>query len=149
MKNYNLVILIILVSTLISGCSVMLPYNDSFDCPQMENGQCVSVVNAYKDAVNANNKDIQLEPAHQEKVELDFKREDLRIELINKYIATENKTQATRTPAIIMELLIMPYQTDFNSLASERTIWLTVQEETWIWTKNTNSNKAEIGASIK
>lgn len=50
--TYSLRILFIAAVCLTSGCA-MLPYKDTFDCPQMEVGMCVSVSDAHTYALGA------------------------------------------------------------------------------------------------
>jgi len=51
--NYSLKTMLILVLCLTSGCASLLPYKDTYDCPQMEQGKCVSVGAAHEYALNA------------------------------------------------------------------------------------------------
>lgn len=44
-----------------------------------------------------------------------------------------SNTVPIRQPDAIMELHIMPYRTNFGALASERVIWVVVQEGEWTW----------------
>ena len=48
--NLNLPLLVALAMTSLTGCAVM-PYKDTFDCPQQANGRCVSVSQAHELAV--------------------------------------------------------------------------------------------------
>jgi conjugal transfer pilus assembly protein TraV len=48
-----LTILVSLLFALFSGCSAIVsPYNSQFQCPETDNGKCVSVQTAYKESID-------------------------------------------------------------------------------------------------
>ena len=142
----------------LTGCAVM-PYNDSFECPRQENGQCVSVTQAHELAIKGN------PPVPAPKADDGSKKEStatgrvptaadheqnaLRLELLTEYVKG-NKTPAVRTPPVIMETIIMPYQTGFGTLAGERTLWIPVEDATWVWPDQFDGkDHSQIGAITK
>jgi hypothetical protein len=46
--TFKIELVLLAVICMSSGCAKMLPYSDTYACPQMENGQCVSVEAAYE-----------------------------------------------------------------------------------------------------
>ncbi len=193
---------------ILPGCA-MLPYKETFDCPQQERGRCVSVNEAHRlsgdaeqrpetaiarewelalekfqtavdsgveDDIAARQKDLvalftparseefeaalgqyrkaaslkdhdavasaeaKLKSLHaaavtavsQSRIDAEVARTELRQELLGNY-ARGQKAPAVRTPPVIMETHILPFQTQFGTLAGERTIWVTVEEAEWVW----------------
>lgn len=144
--------------TSLSGCAVM-PYTDTFDCPQRENGQCVSVTQAHELAVKgpvaeplqkAGENPKQESPASvPTPTEADREQNALRLELLTEY-AKGNKAPAVRTLPVIMETVILPYQTGFGTLAGERTLWVPVEDANWVWPDRFDGkDRPEIGAITK
>lgn len=202
---------------LMPGCA-MLPYKDTFDCPQQERGQCVSVSTAhrlssgteghsealiardleaalikfqtavnsgvekdiaerqkelvkllapvqseefaaalkqYREAVKIQDKqavasaEAKLKALHasavaaisQSRIDAEIARTELRQEFLGRYAAGQ-KAPAVRTPPVIMETYIMPYQTEFGTLVGEGTIWVTVEEAEWVWPDTASSSDA-------
>ncbi len=75
--------------------------------------------------------------------------ETARQELLGKY-AQGQKSQAVLMPPVVMELYILPYQTEFNTLAGERTMWVTVEPARWVWPdKFTGAQGEEIGSTVR
>ena len=60
-----------------------------------------------------------------------------------------SNTVPVRQPDTIMELHIMPYRTSFGALASERVIWVVVQEGEWTWatSEGKRSARPKLGAT--
>jgi hypothetical protein len=226
-------ILLLAVACMSSGCASMLPYGDSYDCPQMEKGQCVSVESAHayaltgsmpgsgsgvsaaasrdalgdaiekyrKSVVKGNAEDIELsreellrligpdqadafaealerfkkavkagEPGKVSDAEKTLREiheravvhardsarleyavagEAIRREFLGKY-AQGQRTPAVLMPPVIMETHILPYQTEFNTLAGERTMWIPVEPARWTWPDKFNGGKVdEIGSAAR
>lgn len=226
-------LLMLVMLCMSSGCATMMPYGDSYDCPQMEKGQCVSVeaahahalgesaygsggsvsaaasqealgdaIDNYKKAVvKENPEDIEMrqkellriispgqadefaealerfkaaikakEPGkvtdaekrlhdiHDRAVaiardsamlEYNISSEATRQEFLGKY-ADGQRTPAVLMPPVIMETHILPYQTDFNTLAGERTLWIPVEPSRWTWPDKFNSGRGEeIGSTVR
>jgi hypothetical protein len=202
------ILLCLSVFLILPGCA-MLPYKDTFDCPQQERGRCVSVNEAHRlsgdaeqrpatviarelelalekfqaavqsgveDDIAARHKDLvalftpaqseefeaalgqyrkaarlkdknavasaeaalkslhtsALTAAGQSRIDAEIAGTELRQELLGSY-ARGKKAPAVKTPPVIMETHILPFQTDFGTLAGERTIWVTVEEAEWVW----------------
>lgn len=215
------------VICLSSGCARMLPYGDSYDCPQMEQGQCVSVEAAHayaltgsRGAPSAAREDLdaaiekyrkavmkgqagdielsreellrlispeqadafaealerfrqavmakepgktadaerQLRTIHMiavasardsARLEYAISSEATRQEFLGKY-AQGQKAPAVLMPPVIMETHILPYQTEFNTLAGERTMWIPVEQARWTWPDKFNGGRNdEIGSASR
>ena len=158
--NLNLPLLVALAMTSITGCAVM-PYKDTFDCPQQANGRCVSVSQAHELAVKgdpsatgtlqkAGDSPKQESPAPaQASTEADREQSALRLELLTEYVKG-NKAPAVPTSPVIMETVILPYQTWFGTLAGERTLWVPVEDAKWVWPDQFDAKAhSEIGSITK
>lgn len=155
----QLVLLAALVLTSLTGCAVM-PYKDVFECPQQENGRCVSVTQAHEFAIkdplteqfqnageNSSQENSAPDPAL---TAADLEQNALRLELLTEYVKGGNKAPAVRVPSVIMETVIMPYQTGFGTLAGERMLWVQVEDAKWVWPDQFDGkDRPEIGAITK
>ena len=82
-------------------------------------------------------------------LEADLRGEDIRREYLGQY-AQGQKAPAVRTPPVIMETYILPYQTEFGTLAGERTLWITVEDAEWVWPDRAASKaRNEIGSTVR
>lgn len=204
-------LLLLALVCILPGCAT-LPWKDTFECPQMERGQCVSVDTAHRiskdgpmtgeqaaeysreldsaitayqvavrtgtpeevkkrqeallsiiipshsedfnkalgefqSAVKSGKKEAVLEAeqrlralyesvldqVNRSQIDYEIQRNDIRQEYLGRY-AQGQKAPAIRTPPVIMETHILPYQTESGTLAGERTLWIPVEEPTWVWT---------------
>lgn len=183
--------IICLVAALMLGGCASMPYNDSFNCPQMENGKCTSVENAHGEAVAKNSgvtppndrpdkrpadfdkalrayqeaakqgdakamaaaeKDLQAlyassaaDGQRAEQLDQIVTEEDTRLGFLGAY-AQGQRMPGVRKPATLMETYILPYQTPSGMLAGERTLWIPVEDATWVWSDKFSGRSA--GASI-
>ena len=205
------ILLLLAVVCVLPGCAT-LPWKDTFECPQMERGQCVSVdaahriskdepmtreqaaeysreldiaISSYQAAVRTGTpEDVKkrqealmaiiipshaedfnkalaefqsavksgkkntvmeaeqrlralyesvLEQVNRSQIDYEIQRNEIRQEYLGRY-AQGQKAPAIRTPPVIMETHILPYQTESGTLAGERTLWIPVEEPTWVWT---------------
>lgn len=230
---YRLTILLAAVLCLASGCATMMPYGDTYDCPQKEKGSCVSVEAAHDYAVSGSfpavmgraapaasdtelgsaiekyrkailkgkNEDIEktqkellqiispnqvdefaealeqfkaalkgkdnakvtkaeskLHGIHARAVanarddarlEYNISNESTRQEFLGRY-AHGQRSPAVLMPPIIMETHILPYQTEFDTLAGERTMWIPVEPARWTWPDKFSGGRGdEIGSATK
>ncbi len=208
--NCKTLLLLALVG-LLPGCATF-PWNDTFECPQMERGQCVSVdtahrlsrggpmtkkqaaeysreldsaitsyqaavrtgtpeevkkrqdallaiiipshsedfnqaLNEFQSAVKSGKQEAVLgaeqrlralyesvlDQVNRSQIDYEIQRNEIRQEYLGRY-AQGQKAPAIRTPPVIMETHILPYQTESGTLAGERTLWIPVEEPTWVWT---------------
>ena len=54
------------------------------------------------------------------------------------------------TSPVIMETVILPYQTWFGTLAGERTLWVPVEDAKWVWPDQFDAKAhSEIGSITK
>ncbi len=67
-----------------------------------------------------------------EQLEQIVTEEETRRAFLGAY-ADGQRMPGVRKPATLMETYILPYQTTEGALASERTIWIPVEEATWVW----------------
>ena len=204
-------LLLLALVCILPGCAT-LPWKDTFECPQMERGQCVSVdaahrisrdgpmtkeqaaqysreldaaiaayqaavragtaeevkkyqdallaiiipshsedfnkaLNEFQSAVKSGKKDAVLEAeqrlrtlyesvldqVNRSQIDYEIQRNEIRREYLGRY-AQGQKAPAIRTPPVIMETHILPYQTESGTLAGERTLWIPVEEPSWVWT---------------
>lgn len=231
--NYKIKLLLMAALCLSSGCAKMMPYGDTYDCPQMEKGQCASVESAhayaltvshqgssqagqipasqgalgtaiekyrkavvkgkaedieqrqnellqlinpgqtgeftqaleqFKEAVKArkagkvSEAETRLHEIHAKAVanarytarlEYNISSEATRQEFLGRY-AEGQRTQAILVPPVIMETHILPYQTEFNTLAGERTMWIPVEPSRWTWPDRFNGGETEeIGGTVR
>lgn len=231
--TFKIKLLLLAALCMSSGCAKMLPYGDTYACPQMEKGQCVSVEAAhahalggtvpgtgnpgsatasqvalgdaiekyrkavvkgkaveieqrqnellqiinpgqvnefaqaleqFREAVKAReiNKTSQAERRLHEiharavanardtaRLEYNISSEATRQEFLGKY-AQGQRTPAVLVPPVIMETHILPYQTEFNTLAGERTMWIPVEPSRWTWPDTFNGGKGEeIGSTVR
>ena len=218
------ILLLLAVACVLPGCAT-LPWNDTFECPQMERGQCVSVDTAHRmskggpmtkeqaaeysreldsaitsyqaavrtgtpeevkkrqeallgiiipshsedfnkaltefqSAVKSGKKDAVLEAeqrlralyesvleqVNRSQIDYEIQRNEIRQVYLGRY-AQGQKAPAIRTPPVIMETHILPYQTESGTLAGERTLWIPVEEPTWVWTDSfPGANGSDVGA---
>jgi hypothetical protein len=216
-----------------SGCAAMMPYGDTYDCPQTEKGQCISVEKAHEyalagitpgygntgsepasreelgDAIEGYRKAVlkgkveEIEERQNEllriinpvqanefaqaldqfkeavkageatkifeaerrlheihtravadardraRLEHNISGETMRQEFLGRY-AQGRKTPAVLMPPVIMETHILPYQTEFNTLAGERTLWIPVEPARWTWPDKFNGGRSEeIGGTVR
>ena len=230
--NYSIRLLLLLAVCFSSGCAAMLPYGDTYDCPQMEKGQCVSVESAhdyavsgtspvvrgdlpvvrdaalagaiekykkavlkgkaeeieksrrellgfinpgqateftealqqYRTAIKSNEKakiteaEQRLHAIHagalaaardDARLEHSISSESTRQEMLGRY-AQGQRNQAVLMPPVIMETYILPYQTEFKTLAGERTMWVEVEPARWTWPDRFSGGKGvDIGATTR
>ena len=229
--NYSLKIALLLILCFTSGCASLMPYKDSYDCPQMEQGQCVSVSAAHEHALNAEpgspgkkGAAVSPDPALAKAIEnyrkavvagkpadIDTRQTELlriinpgqagefsqaliefrdavksgknekateaesklhgiharaiagarenvllehsmsseatRHEFLGRY-AQGQRAPAVMMPPVVMETYILPYQTEFGTLAGERTLWIMVEDPKWVWPDAQSSRQgADIGST--
>lgn len=85
----------------------------------------------------------------QASTEADREQSALRLELLTEYVKG-NKAPAVRTSPVIMETVILPYQTWFGTLAGERTLWVPVEDAKWVWPDQFDAKAhSEIGSITK
>lgn len=83
------------------------------------------------------------------RLEYTISSEATRQEFLGKY-AEGQRTPAILVPPVIMETHILPYQTEFNTLAGERTMWIPVEPSRWTWPDKFNGGKTEeIGGTVR
>lgn len=74
----------------------------------------------------------------------DIRRDNMQLEMLSKYAAGAY-SNVVYLPPVVMETLIMPYQTDSGTLAAERILYVPVEESKWIWGKNSASANKNVG----
>lgn len=132
---------ILAAGLLLSGCAVLNPYEDSFQCPNTEDGLCVDLPTAYDIATG----DVKVtEEEKGRKNIITFERtagEETTSASETEYKASLYKElkgllDQPATPMIkppkIMRVLIMPYKDTTGALMMSRHIYLMLDEPTWV-----------------
>ncbi|MEM3580389.1 MAG: TraV family lipoprotein [Candidatus Bathyarchaeia archaeon] len=123
------------ISVFTFGCaSVMNPYSEKFTCPQMEEGKCVSIGQAYQESVTG--KPITLEEQKKEKPQSEYSpvEEVYRDALFTKLsqLLKEPRTPLLAPPKIV-RVMILPYQdATGKEFYSARYVYVLVEEPQWI-----------------
>jgi conjugal transfer pilus assembly protein TraV len=128
-----------------AGCGgIFNPYKSEFDCPMRDKGECVSVPEAYSEAVSrmprdANNKssrystrkpDASSSTADPEQINpRDIYQQEMAKKLTS-YIRQPNTPFIS--PPTVMRTLILPYKASSKDLYSERYIYIVVDEPQWV-----------------
>ena len=64
---------------------------------------------------------------------VDMQERVTRLAAMQAVVEGGSNTTPVRQPDTVMELHVMPYKTSFGALASERVMWVVVQEGQWTW----------------
>jgi conjugal transfer pilus assembly protein TraV len=127
-----------LAALLLCGCSTVLnPYQSSFNCPETENGKCVSVQTAYRESLNPLVKGEGGErpdcaKGAQQKIASSGEN-DYRAALLSRL---SGLLRAPETPMVapprVMRVLLLPYKGDGGELFMPRYAYLFLESPTWI-----------------
>lgn len=85
---------------------------------------------------------------HAERLEAIVTEEKTRLGFLGAY-ALGQRSPGVRKPATLMETYILPYQTHTGALAGERTLWIPVEEATWVWPDSFGDNKGSTLGDVK
>lgn len=135
MKKYSMPVL----GFLLCGCSTVLnPYRSSFNCPETENGKCVSVQSAYRESLNPLVKgdgdgcpDCGKEkPAD---TAASAEEQEYRAALLSRLtgLLREPETPMVAPPQVL-RVLLMPYKGDGGELFMPRYAYFFVDRPSWI-----------------
>jgi len=140
-------ILIIVFSFIVSGCSAFGVYDDTFSCPNSYNGRCIGVDGAYKLSLEGkdnaeNDPDIQKENKGK-KAPKDEGAETLEREGVahtsykeSLFKKMNNLLKEPDTPVVappqVMRMVLLPYKGDANELYMLRHVYFFVDEPKWI-----------------
>ncbi|MRR34709.1 hypothetical protein EG829_08425 [bacterium] len=135
MKKYSMPVL----GFLLCGCSTVLnPYQSSFNCPETENGKCVSVQTAYRESLNplVKNEGEGCADCGKEKlVERVASPEEqgYRAALLSRLtgLLREPETPMVAPPQV-MRVLLLPYKGDGGELFMPRYAYFFVDRPSWI-----------------
>ncbi len=122
---------------LLSGCSLLNPYESSFSCPETGAGKCVSVQSAYQEAtarVAETTSDTIAENATPEIRERTGSAENrYRAALLDTFtgLLKEPVTPVVAPPKT-MRVLILPYTGQDNELNMVRYVYFFVDEPRWL-----------------
>lgn len=128
---------LLVLLTLVSGCSVFMPYDSNFSCPSKFNGKCVSIQGAYSDSLAGNDKETQsarqesgnVAPAitKEESAHLTYKES-----LYKRFdgLLKEPKMPIVLPPQV-MRVLLLPYKGEGNELYMLRYVYFFVDEAKW------------------
>ena len=122
---------------LLSGCSLLNPYESSFSCPETGVGNCVSVRSAYQEStlpLTATTSDIPAEnpmPGNRERTVSAENR--YRAALLDTFtgLLKEPVTPVVAPPKT-MRVLILPYTGQDNELNMLRYVYFFVDEPRWL-----------------
>lgn len=124
---------------LLCGCSTVLnPYQSSFNCPETENGKCVSVQTAYRQSLNplvkgAGGDCPDCGKGTPEEINAASGEKDYRAALLSRLTGL---LRAPETPLVapprVMRVLILPYKGDGGELFMPRYAYLFLEGPSWI-----------------
>jgi conjugal transfer pilus assembly protein TraV len=128
-----------LLGFLLCGCSAVLnPYQSSFNCPDTENGKCVSVQSAYRESLNPLVKsegegctDCGKERPAETVASPEEQR--YRAALLSRLtgLLREPETPMVAPPQV-MRVLLLPYKGDGGELFMPRYAYFFVDRPSWI-----------------
>lgn len=129
----------VLVALLLCGCSTVLnPYQSSFNCPDTENGKCVSVQTAYRESLNPLVKSEEegcAECGKERPAETVASPEErgYRAALLSRLtgLLREPETPMVAPPQVL-RVLLMPYKGDGGELFMPRYAYFFVDRPSWI-----------------
>ena len=124
---------------LLCGCSAVLnPYQSSFNCPETENGKCVSVQTAYRESLNplvkSEGEDCRdCGKRTPEEMAASSEEKGYRAALLSRLtgLLKEPETPMVAPPQV-MRVLLLPYKGDGGELFMPRYAYLFVDRPTWI-----------------
>lgn len=123
---------------LTAGC---LPYQSNFTCAQMEDGKCVSVETAYKDALNNGGVN---EGAGAPALSSNEPRNAYRDALFDRFAGLLREPE---TPVIVppktMRVLMLPYRGKSNELFMPRYAYVLIGESSWILAKEAKTTEED------
>lgn len=128
MRKYT--IIAILATMLLSGCALVNPYKEGFECPGYDKGKCTSVKNAYKEDISSPvaKTDGSKTTDGAGAAETDYQKE--------VYGKLSALLKAPKTPMVappkVMRIMFLPYKGDNNELFMTRYAYFMVDEPKWI-----------------
>jgi len=148
MKKAGITLLLCVSILMFSGCAILNPYEDSFSCPERESGKCVSVEDAYEEALSGNNngdgysvttttrrgriienkgRDTN-KPDESSDVELTYQKQ-----MFKKLKGLlEKPTTPLMIPPTVMKVLFLPYKDEDNRLYMTRYVYCIVDKAQWV-----------------
>jgi conjugal transfer pilus assembly protein TraV len=128
-----------LAALFLCGCSTLLnPYQSGFNCPETENGKCVSVQTAYRESLNPLVKSegescLDCGKSTPEEMAASPEEKGYRAALLNRItgLLKEPETPMVAPPRV-MRVLLLPYKGDGGELFMPRYAYLFVDSPTWI-----------------
>lgn len=136
MKKYSMPVL----GFLLCGCSTVLnPYQSSFNCPETENGKCVSVQTAYRESLNPllkNGETGDCQDCGKEAPDdtgASPREKEYRAALLGRLtgLLREPETPMVAPPQVL-RVLLMPYKGDGGELFMPRYAYFFVDRPSWI-----------------
>ena len=113
------------------GCN---PYSSDFTCPKTDNGQCVSVADAYNEALRPNAHDMNNGDGQPQPGQTAGQNDDSwQRAMQNKFtsLLREPNTPLVAQPSV-MRVLMLPYKGDQNELYMMRFVYLFIDEPRWV-----------------
>jgi conjugal transfer pilus assembly protein TraV len=136
MKKYSILVL----GLLLCGCSTVLnPYQSSFNCPETENGKCVSVQSAYRESLNPllkNGETGDCPDCGKEAADdagATPREKEYRAALLSRLtgLLREPETPLVAPPQVL-RVLLMPYKGGGGELFMPRYAYFFVDRPSWI-----------------
>ena len=113
-------------------------------CVEKKDKDCIRTK---KEAIEFHNKyaEERVNASRQYKAEL--REEELKFSAFQQESYGENRPRPVRSNDKMMELTMLPYETDSGALASSRTFWFVVESGQWSWGNPTRSKsfKSQLG----
>ena len=127
----------------LTGCAIFNPYNNEFQCPDVDKGECISMQDAYGKSISSDleRKDKCTDCAQDTKTTATAEKETIEDAHYNYQENLYNKMillmQNPRSPMVaapdVMRVLIMSYTGPENILYSYRYVYVFVTEPKWIY----------------
>ena len=151
--NWYVCLLVILLCFLLSGCGrVLNPYESEFLCPQMEQGKCVGISEAYKESLdqekgikeyNLAKEAFSSDVSEGKGKQVSYSRDSLLLSPAERqyieslYDVLTKLLKDPQAPVImppkIVRVLILPYQNqEGKNLYSARYVYVIVEDPKWV-----------------
>jgi type IV conjugative transfer system lipoprotein TraV len=107
-------------------------------CIEKEDKECIKTK---KEAIEFHNRFAEDRAAAKNKYQSEMKEESMKFSAFAQEAYGGNRPRPVRTGDSMMELTMLPYETESGALASSRTFWFVVEEGQWSWGTLTNPKK--------
>jgi len=146
-KTINAIIIMVFAGGLLSGCGgkIFNPYEDSFSCPEISDGKCISMPNAYEESINGpkkqptgdkkgkngNGEQATVTPdIFKDRTSTESQYKEMKFAKMKALIG-ESPTPIVVPPDVV-RILILPYTGDENEMFSYRYLYFFATKPSWI-----------------